>query len=288
MEAILLSIFIMYSTDRAKALDYTISSLQMSPIYHQCQKTLVVDGKVDKIPPEWQAVQVPRINGKFCWGRMWDAGVCSSRNDKVVYLDSDRLLPSSFLEATCKILRDSMFVYTSRHYMMLYELPFVECSKLLQTSNFDEVVAKQYVGKFKYETRFGEPFHGPSKNVMSGSVGFTRNTYMDLGGVDHWYCGHGAYADSDFHMQASVNGCQFIDLYMPEIHFPHAKLNSEKDELTRKSLYKLGLDNFVYYCDKWGLPMTYAESLAVRCDISRPSMYVDKRLKLIKANAKGS
>ena len=33
---------------------------------------------------------------------------------------------------------------------------------------------------------------------MSGSVAFTKKTYIRLGGVDPWYRGHGAFADTDF------------------------------------------------------------------------------------------
>jgi hypothetical protein len=279
----------MYSTDRAKALEYTISCLQDSSIYQQCQKTLVVDGKIDYVPVDWQVVQVPRINSKFCWGRMWDAGVCSARYDKIVYLDSDRLLPPAFLESIHKKLTPDLFIYTSKHFAMLNECPLATCKKLLNARNFEDMLLKpEFFGKYKYEVRFGEPYHGPSKNVMSGSVGFTKKTYNRLGGVDHWYCGHGAYADSDFHMQAAIGECKFLDLNMPELHFPHNKLSDSNVKLDKKSLHRLGLDNFIYYCNKWGLPMTLAEGLAVRCGLVRPSVYVDKRLRTIKADAKES
>lgn len=283
----MLSIFIMYSTDRAKALEYTLSCLRDMPLYDQCQRTLVVDGKIDRVPEDWQAVQVPRVEGKFCWGRMWDAGVCSAKNENIIYLDSDRLLPKNFLEKTQKAIKHGAFVYTSKHLMMVDEVPLDLCKKLLATRDLEEMLSRpETIGHFRYEPRHGEPFHGPSKNVMSGSVGFTKTTYNVLGGVDHWYCGHGAYADSDFHMQAAVGGCSFIDLDVPELHFPHNKLGENRTELDQKTLYRMGLDNFIYYCHKWGLPMALAEGLAVRCGVLRPSMYIDKKVKTIKASAK--
>lgn len=285
----MLSIFIMYSTDRAKALDYTLSCLRDMPLYDQCQRTLVVDGKIDTIPADWQAVQVPRVGGKFCWARMWDAGVYTAQFDKIIYLDSDRLLPKGYLEQVNDKCMDDVFIYTSRHFMMTADIPLANCKKLLEAKDFEEIIRQvEYLGKLKYETRFGEPFHGPSKNVMSGSTAFTKRTYWRLGGVDHWYCGHGAYADSDFHMAAAVGGCAFVDLDLPELHFPHAKLAEDRHEMTRKELFRAGLDNFIYYCYKWGLPLALAESLANRCYLQRPQEYVRKKIKKLKEDAKGS
>jgi hypothetical protein len=285
----MISIFIIYSIDRAKALDATISCLRDMPLYEKCQRTLIVDGKIDKIPHDWEAVQIPRIKGKFCWGRMWDAGVGTALNETVVYLDSDRLLPRNYLELVAAAIKHDTFIFTSMHFLLLEEPPIDDCKKFLYRANiygFAEI--KELIGKIRYEARLGEPFHGPSKNVMSGSTAFTRSTYYRLGGVDHWYCGHGAFADTDFHMQASVGGCQFIDLKIPELHWPHKKLDQDNIEINQQKLYKLGLDNFIYYCYKWDLPMALAEGLALRSGITRPSSYVDKKVRSLKEVAKVS
>jgi hypothetical protein len=279
----------MYSNDRAEALKYTLSCLRDMPLYDKCQRTLVVDTKVDSIPEDWQAVQVPRVGGKFCWGRMWDAGVYAAKHDKIIYLDSDRMLPRSFIQQVDDNLQDDVFIFTSRHFMMLSDLSLPLCKNLLEAEEVEEMLLeKEYMGKFKYEVRFEKPCHGPAKNVMSGSTAFTKRTYIKLGGVDHWYRGHGAFADTDFHMQASLDGCRFLDLQMPELHYHHNKMGDSKIELDEVTLRRMGLDNFIYYCDKWGLPMVLAESLAVRCGVMRPQRYVDKKLKEIKEGAKVS
>jgi len=275
----LLSIFIMYSTDRYAALQHTLACLRVMPGYEESQKTLVVDGKIDRIPEEWEAVQVPRIENKFCWGRMWDAGVCTAKHEKIIYLDSDRLLPKNYLQKVEKIVEDDVFVFTSKHFNMLSDTPVVTCQKFL--NGWIEINDREIAGKIRYEPRFQEPYHGPSKNVMSGSTAFTKKTYFRLGGVDHWYCGHGAYADSDFHMQASVGGCYFADLEIPELHYPHAKLSEDRSELDQHTLYRLGLDNFIYYCKKWNLPMALAENLAVRCGLKKPTRYIDKKVRAL-------
>lgn len=259
------------------------------PLYSEAQKTLVVDGKIDVIPPDWDAVQVPRVNGKFCWARMWDAGVISSKNEKIVYLDSDRLLPKNYLQLVDQNVEDDLFLFTSRHFMMVEELPIESCLSILSHDTLEGLMLdEKAVGTLKYEVRHEEPFHGPGKNVMSGSTAFTRKTYLRLGGVDHWYCGHGAFADSDFHMQAASDGCAFLDLEVPELHYPHNKLGDKNSPLKDKELWMLGLDNFIYYCRKWKLPIALAESLAVRSGVNRPAVYVNKRAREIMANAKVS
>lgn len=276
----------MYSTDRSDALSHTISCLKYMKLYDKCQKTLVVDGKIDRIPSDWQAIQIPRNSNGFCWGRMWDAGVYSARYEKIVYLDSDRLMPENYLNIVNEKIDDDVFIFTSKHFLMLEALPIQTCKDLLKMPEIEtSLIMPNYIGRFKYEVRHQFPFHGPGKNVMSGSVAFNKKTYNKLGGVDHWYCGHGAFADSDFHMQASVAGCNFIDLEIPELHYPHKKIDNNTI-LNEKKLYYMGLDNFIYYCKKWNLPMKLADGLAERCGESRPSKYVDNRLKEIMAISK--
>lgn len=279
----------MYSTDRSKALENTLSCLKGMDLYESCQKTLIVDGKIDFVPADWEAIQVPRIQGKFCWGRMWDAGVGSAKYNKIVYLDSDRLLPASYLKQVHEKVQDDLFLFTSLHFMMTMEMPIESSKKFLQSLDMRAAISNtEFLGRVRYEPRHGSPFHGPSKNVMSGSTAFTKNTYFRLGGVDHWYCGHGAYADSDFHMSAATQGVEFLDLQLLELHFPHKKLSDANNSLSSVELDQLSLDNFIYYCDKWSLSLTLAENLAVRCNIKNPKKYVDKKLSQIKANAKVS
>lgn len=271
----------MYSTDRSEPLEYTLACLRQMPLYEFCQKTLIVDGKIDKIPDDWQAVQVPRFDGKFCWGRMWDAGVLSAKFEKIIYLDSDRLLPKSFLQLIEKQLKENIFIFTSMHFAMQEVLSLSECQRILSYESIDAMITENSGSCLKYEIRHTEPFHGPGKNVMSGSTAFTKSTYLKLGGVDQWYCGHGAFADNDFHMHAASNGCQFLDLQVPELHFPHNKLNEDKKPMQDKDLFKLGLDNFIYYCHKWKLPNVLVESYAARAGIARPASYILKRSKEI-------
>jgi hypothetical protein len=277
----LLSVFIMYSNDRLEALSHTLACLRSMSGYSECQRTLVVDGRVDRVPEDWDVVQVPRLGGEFCWGAMWDAGVYSSKHEKVFYLDSDRMLPRNFIKIASETVRDNTFLFTSRHFSLVSKIPIEVCQRILELDDESLFSDNEFVGKFRYETRHRLPFHGSGKNVMSGSVVFTKSTYRRLGGVDHWYRGHGAFADSDFHMVASVSGCEFVDTGLTELHYPHEKFDAGVI-LNNKSLYRKSLDNFIYYCDKWRLPARMAENMAAKSGISRPASYVSKKIKEIK------
>ena len=273
----MLSIFIMYSVDRREALNATISCLEGMDLYDTCQKTLVVDGKMDFFLPDWEIIQVPRVGDDFCWGRMWDAGVCTAKYEKILYLDSDRLLPKSLLIDVNEQTQDDRFLFTSFHFQMLKKMPVEDCKKFLETMHeYGSFTDDRFMGNLKYEARYQEPIHRPGKNVMSGSTAFTKNTYFRLGGVDHWYCGHGAYADSDFHYAAAVGGCEFLDLRLPELHWPHEKIQGG-DVLKEQELWLLSLDNFIRYCVKWGIPMAAAEDLAYRSGIKKARHYVKER-----------
>jgi hypothetical protein len=112
---------------------------------------------------------------------------------------------------------------------------------------------------------------------MSGGTAFLKATYFKVGSVDPWYCGHGAFADTDYHYRAKRAGCKFLDLRIPELHYHHDKLeNGEKvDEM---ALRRKGLDNFIYYIWKWGLSRSLADDLAFKLAVFKPAEYVTRKI----------
>lgn len=267
----------MYSPDRRAALDFTISCLKEMQFYESCQKTLIIDGKHNEFPEDFEVIKVPRLRGEFNWADMWNAGVCSARHDIVWYLDSDRLLPSNYMNLVLENVKESNFVFTSNHFLMLEKMTFSQCQRFIGGEE-DIFLDEEFMGKVKYEARHGKPVHGPGKNVMSGNTAFLKSTYEKLGGVDRWYKGHGAFADTDFHFHAFLNDCDFVDLGVYELHYKHDKLDDGKKALNNVQLYQLSLDNFIYYCKKWDLPMVLAENFALRSGISKPEEYIQEKL----------
>lgn len=283
----MVSIFIMYSNDRRAQLEMTISCLRDMPGFDKCQKLLVVDGKPESFFPDFDWVCVPRLKGQFNWAAMWEAGVASAKHDLIWYLDSDRLLPANYLQLIISEMRENAFLFSSFHFWALQNMSLELCKEFLARDLEQGVfVDEKFIGKCRYEPRFIEPPKGPGKNVMSGNTAFLKSTFLKLGGVDPWYTGHGAFADTDFHMAATQAGCKFIDLKAPELHYHHAKKDGvvEVDEIT---LRRMGLDNFIYYCNKWGLPLVCAEALAYQCSILQPKKYVKRKLNEIKEGLHG-
>ena len=79
-----------------------------------------------------------------------------------------------------------------------------------------------------------------------------------------------------------------MDLELPELHLPHDKLNDDNTKVKNKDLWKMSLDNFIYYCLKWGLPLILAEDMASRGGIKRPAAYVGKKAKEFRVFSKVS
>jgi hypothetical protein len=281
----MVSVFIMYSNDRRSQLELTIEALKRMPPFESCQKTLIVDGKLKGSFEGFDVLQVPRIDGQFNWSMMWNAGVASAVHDKVWYLDSDRLLPEYYLDHLIETVTDDMFLFTAWHLMVVPGTPIDICFDFLKEKDKHEpglLLKTNYLGNFEFEPRFQQPHHGSGKNVMSGNTAFTKKTFWRLGGVDPWYRGHGAFADTDFHMTASRGGCSFIDAGCPELHCHHLKI--EGDQTIRKiEVGKLSLYNFIYYCHKWEISMSAAENMALKLGISKPRDYVQDKLEEIKS-----
>src|SRR5690606_17940491 len=113
------------------------------------------------------------------------------------------------------------------------------------------------------DTKFGVPLPRHGKNPMSGNTGFTKSTFLESGGVDPWYKGHGAFADSDYFLTMHKKGCEFFDIKEAvELHFGHTKKDKNGNVLKDKELSILSLNNFIYYCKKWGINKSRAISVA--------------------------
>jgi len=276
----------MYSCDRQEQLSKTIRFLREMEFYSECQKTLVVDGKTNVVPHDFDVIQVSRSAGQFVWADMWHAGVATARFENILYLDSDRLLPTNYLKLVLDHVCDGRFVFTRQHFLMTgAEIEDDDCRFLLESDPKEARCSDiRFLNKLKYDPRHKEPFSGAGKNVMSGNTAFTKKTFLRLGGVDRWYRGHGAYADTDFHMQAGRAGCQFVDLGVNELHCWHPKLLGDQI-VTKQKLDQMSLDNFIYYCNKWKLPTTLAENIAHNIGVKKPAAYVEEK---VKEYAKGS
>tara|TARA_Y100000034_G_scaffold42710_2_gene52293 strand:- start:15351 stop:16190 length:840 start_codon:yes stop_codon:yes gene_type:complete len=275
----MISIFIMYSSDRKTYLEKQIEHMRNMPLYDKCQKILVLDGELNVDFEELEVVPLNR-DGEFVWADAWMAGVNHSKHEKILYLDSDRLLPLSYLERIEPLIQDNRFIYTSNLFTLcLWPGKGVVDTLLSMTpAEARKELSDLRKGMIIDDPRFKIPVPRHGKNPMSGNTAFTKTTFIDSGGVDPWYKGHGAFADSDYFMQMYDLNADFYDVEdIVELHFGHTKKNEEGKSLSDRELGLLSLDNFIHYCKKWGISRQRAIDVAKSWRIQEPDKYVYRR-----------
>ena len=270
----------MYSPDRKQYLEKQLFFLRKMDGYDECQKLLVCDGPCNIHPDDFERIiEVPRSNG-FNWSKAWQTGVEASKFDTILYLDSDRIFPKHYLSEIKRAIHNDngCFAYTPNLFT-IEKYPGTEAIEELLKLEPTELMKFANTKGLMFEPRFSKPTHFPGKNAMSGSVAFTKETFKKSGGVDPWYEGHGAFADSDYFMQTYKSGFTFFTLpHIPEFHFGHTKRDSNNNILSDKEIAKQGLNNFIYYCNKWNIGFEKPVVVARNIGIESPSSYVQKIL----------
>jgi len=269
----------MYSPDRKQYLEKQIHFLKKMTGYDECQKILVVDGLTNVQPDGFDVVEMTRSAG-FNWSRAWQTGVDHSKFDNILYLDCDRLFPKNYLLEIQKALQESpdCFVYTPNLFT-IRKYPGEQTIDEILASHPEDIKKNNFDGCIMYEPRFTHPVHFPGKNAMSGSVAFAKDTFLRSGGVDSWYEGHGAFADSDFFMQTVRKGLRFYVLPdLVELHFGHTKRDESNNIISDGELKMQGLYNFIYYCKKWGIGFEKAIIVAKNIGVPNPQLHLEEVL----------
>lgn len=237
----MLTIFILYSPDRLNELVHTIYSLQEMDGYKDCQKILCVDGQTNTWPSDFEIIEVNRPeSGFYCWAKMWDVAVDQAIHDNILYLDSDRILPKSFLTQVLDNIEDNAFLFPDTLYKMAKTVGYKEISVIRElrhiSNSFGWLDNRVYSNPWDAIAR---------KNPMSGCVAFTKSTFKQSGGLDYSFQGWG-YPDTDYFASTYNLGCKFIPLECTEYHLYHAY----GEDHYYVSL--MGLWNGLKFCRKWG------------------------------------
>lgn len=268
----MITIFVMYSPDRVLQFEQMNRINSRMNGWSSAEKLLLVDWKDGvELPdfPGWRTIPVPRPRTNFNWSSMWEHGVEASSNEAMLYLDSDRALPRNYLEEVISVVNDNRFVFSETLFGMNRTVDDEVIIDLLDNHDpesiriqFDDLNRK-FSDLIYYDPRYRLPLHGPGKGVMSGNTGFTRSGYRRSGGVDPWFEGHGAYADTDFQKQVWNKGFEFVPIDATEIHIWHPKFSDQSsEELTQRDIEVLSLNNFIYHARKWKLGYHYPQAIA--------------------------
>jgi hypothetical protein len=237
----MLSLYILFSNDRLEETKTTINCLHDCPEFESCQKILCSDGPTNFHPEGFLVLEIPRPeSGLYCWANMWDAALDVCIFDKVLYIDSDRILPTTGLRTIIDSIHEDTFVFPERLFSFKDKCD-IKTVKETRDSIHDNI------NLLKPDHRiFSSAWDAVrKKNPMSGCTGFTKDTFIKSGGLDAAFQGWG-YPDTDYFEKTSRMNMKFTSLDMDELHLHHTY------EVPTRELKLMNLWNGCQFCRKWG------------------------------------
>lgn len=162
-----------------------------------------------------------------------NVGVEDAETDKLIILESDRILPAGYFASVIRDIREGVQITTKK------------ILKLTTPATDEEIREGLFV--FKDDIR-GEVNQIGCRNMWSGNTAIHKADYYKAGMMDEAYLGYG-WADSDMtNAMAKVGvGSEFRDEV--ELHLWHPPATyGEGDQK------KMFLDNGMYFCKKWNIP----------------------------------
>jgi len=237
----MLTIFILYSNDRKKETETTISCLSDSPEFENCQKILCSDGKSNFHPQNFTVLEVERpITGLYCWANMWDTAVEESENENILYIDSDRILPVNGLSTVIKSIKPNVFSFPKNLYSFKNKQETNKVKNVRDNfkHNIDLLFPDQRIWSSAWDAV-------RRKNPMSGCVAFSKTTFLKSGGLDKMYQGWG-YPDTDYFEKITRIKMKVEPMNMTELHLHHTY------SVNKRRLKLMNLWNGCLFCKKWG------------------------------------
>lgn len=162
--------------------------------------------------------------------RMINCGVRNCLSDKVVVLESDRILPKNYFEIIEQELKPKISI-TCR-----------DMKKLKSQVSDDEIRQEQF--EYNDENR-SESNHIGVRNMWSGNTAFWKNDFFEADLMDEGYVGYG-WADSDMTNKMNEIGVKSVFRPETELHLWHPSQTYGKTNQKR-----LFINNGIRYCKKW-------------------------------------
>lgn len=159
-------------------------------------------------------------------------GVKNCENEKVIILESDRLLPKGYFKSVIEELREGICITCKN------------MKKLLAPATDKEIENNLF--SYKEECR-SESNEIGVRNMWSGNTAIHKNDYYKSGKMDEYYVGYG-WADSDMTNRMRKIGIQEIYKSDIELHLWHPSL-TYGEKSTKEQFVKNG----VRFCKTWGL-----------------------------------
>lgn len=174
---------------------------------------------------------------------MINHGVEQAETDKVIILESDRILPAGYFAEVIRDLKPGCQISNSR------------MRKLLSPASDDDI----RTGNFKANDEFRSDINAlGQRNMWSGNTAICKCDYFKAGRMDETYTGYG-WADSDMTNATTMAGIVSVFKNYDELHLWHP--SATYGEGDQKSMF---INNGLHFCKKWGVstPMWFREEIA--------------------------
>lgn len=216
----MISIIVLYSPDRNALWNISRACLMDCLGFNDCQ--LIVSCDRDSPKPALRdstTIVVPRRNSLYCWADAINAGIACADFDQILYLDCDRILPTTYLKSIMSHADEGCFLYSSALYRM-NEFESLETVRgvrdgILPLFNY---AYPDYRFPHDYDPRKTGIQAG--KGPFSGNCSFSKSAYRESGGVDPLFIGAG-YVDQEYWFRCRNQGFAFKALPCNEIHLYH-------------------------------------------------------------------
>ena len=162
-------------------------------------------------------------------------GVDRSNSDRIILLESDRILPLGYFAKAIPQIEPGKCVTCTN---ML---------KLTQTVSDSDIYHQNFL--FNPEHRDLTMKKTGMRNVWSGNTGFWKEDFYKAGKMDEAYKGYG-WADTDMTRTMQSIGVETIWREEVELHLWHPPATYGEGD--QKQMF---IDNGLYFCKKWDVPV---------------------------------
>lgn len=181
-------------------------------------------GRWDHFDMNLKHMQLPKVT---------NFGVEKSVADKLVIIESDRVLPYGYFEKVLGDLQEGKQITT------------LHMQTMLEPASDEDIKANNF--KFKQEIRSTNAQIG-RRSVWSGNTSLMKKDFYRVGKMDEMYEGYG-WADNDMTLTMEAAGVESIFRQETEIHLWHPRATYDGD----KNSSDLFIHNGMRYCDKWNI-----------------------------------
>lgn len=232
----MISFVIYYHSSRIENLKQTLRFLEKrEPQLILCSEIILVCQ--DESPIITSKFNIKQLNLKTDTYKkpfMCNIGVENSKNEIIVLLDSDRILPKEYFTNNTKIVTRGMTITTE----LLFSLRDDYSDDQIESGNVCKIP--------DFRSKTNEMRH---KNMFSGNTIFMKQDYLSCGGMDESFVGYG-YADNDMTESMKNYGCKEVFLSEEELHLNHPKsVCWHGKQLSSKSFASFA--NAKKYLQKW-------------------------------------